>query len=162
ALEKLAARKGALVGLHWAIGTREAKHIEGCVRLLGGCHGGPTRKYQVLTAEAKVADPKHPVAAGLQAFRVRDEIYYRLHFAQPEGSIKPVLRVPVDGQDETVAWTWERPDGGRSFGFSGLHFHDNWDLPEYRRLVAQGVLWSLRLPVPAGGLPLIEEKAKVR
>ena len=37
----------------------------------------------------------------------------------------------------------------RSFGFSGLHFHDNWRLPEYRRLVAQGVLWSLKLPIPA-------------
>jgi hypothetical protein len=66
--------------------------------------------------------------------------------------VKPLLRVPIDGKDQTVAWAWERPDGGRSFGFSGLHFHDNWKLPEYRRLVAQGVLWTLKLPVPKDGL----------
>jgi hypothetical protein len=33
----------------------------------------------------------------------------------------------------------------------GLHFHANWQLPEYRRFVVQGVLWSLKLPVPSGG-----------
>ena len=51
-----------------------------------------------------------------------------------------------------VAWCWERPDKGRSFGFSGLHFHANWKLLEYRRLVSQGVLWTLKLPLPRGGL----------
>jgi hypothetical protein len=53
-----------------------------------------------------------------------------------------------------VAWCWERPDRGRSFGFSGLHFHDNWRLTEYRRLVAQGVLWTLKKPIPKEGLPV--------
>ena len=51
-----------------------------------------------------------------------------------------------------AAWSWERADGGRSFGFVGLHFHSNWQLPAYRRFVAQGVLWSLKLPIPAGGV----------
>jgi hypothetical protein len=66
--------------------------------------------------------------------------------------VRPILRVPIDGQSETVAWAWERPDGGRSFGFSGLHFHENWRLPAYRRLVTQGVLWTLKQPIPAAGL----------
>ena len=64
----------------------------------------------------------------------------------------PLLRVAIDGNDETVAWAWQRPDGGRSFGFSGLHFHANWRLPEYRRLVTQGVAWTAGLAVPAKGL----------
>ena len=42
--------------------------------------------------------------------------------------------------------------GGRSFGFSGMHFHDNWKRDDYRRLVAQGVLWTVKLPVPEKGL----------
>jgi hypothetical protein len=61
-------------------------------------------------------------------------------------------RGAIDGRPETVAWSWERPDGGRSFGFSGLHFHDNWGLPAYRRLVAQAVLWSVKMPIPRDGL----------
>src|SRR5437764_1062788 len=56
-------------------------------------------------------------------------------------------------------WTWERPDGGRSFGFSGMHYHDNWRLIEYRRLIAQSVLWTLKLPIPKEGLPVrVEDK----
>jgi hypothetical protein len=154
ALKKLAARGGAIVALHWAIGTREANYIGGFVKLVGGCHGGPDRKYKILQADAVVADTKHPIATGVKDFGVRDEFYYQLTFVQPEGTVKPVLKVNIDGKAETVAWAWERPGGGRSFGFSGLHFHDNWRLTEYRRLVAQAVLWSLDLPIPEKGLPV--------
>jgi type 1 glutamine amidotransferase len=152
ALERLAARGGGLVALHWAIGTREAGPIADFVQLLGGCHGGPDRKYQVLEATAEVAEADQPIPRGIHNFRVKDEFYYRLKFVQPAGSVTSVLRVPIEGTMETVAWAWERPDGGRSFGFSGLHFHSNWRLPEYRRLVAQGVLWTLKLPIPREGL----------
>ncbi len=148
-------RKGGLVVLHWGMGTRDAKNIDDFVKLFGGCHGGPDRKYKVADVEATVADPKHPIARGLRGkFRVKDEFYYRLKFAGPEGSVRPLLRVLLDGKEETVAWTWQRPDGGRSFGFSGLHFHANWRLEAYRRLVAQAVLWTLDLPIPPMGLPV--------
>jgi hypothetical protein len=154
ALARLAARSGGLTVLHWGLGTKDAPPIDPFLKLFGGCHGGPDRKYAVVEVEPEVADPRHPIVAGLGKFKVRDEFYYRLKFVKPEGSVRPLLRVPIDGRGETVAWAWERPDGGRSFGFSGLHFHDNWRLPAYRRLVAQGVLWTLKLPVPKGGLPV--------
>jgi hypothetical protein len=154
ALKKLAARGGGIAALHWAIGTKDAKYIDGFVKLVGGCHGGPDRKYKILQADATVADPKHPIATGVKNFGVRDEFYYKLKFVLPEGTVKPVLKVTIDGQAETVAWSWDRPDGGRSFGFSGLHYHDNWRLGEYRRLVAQAVLWTLHLPIPENGLPV--------
>jgi type 1 glutamine amidotransferase len=164
ALAKLAARGGGLVVLHWAMGTKDAKYIDGCLKLLGGCHGGPDRKYKVLETDAQIADPKHPLAAGIKDFRVKDEFYYQLKFVKAEESVKPVLRVTIDDKPETVAWSWERPDGGRSFGFSGLHFHDNWRLQPYRRLVAQGVLWTLKLPIPKEGLPVevAEEDLKLK
>jgi type 1 glutamine amidotransferase len=154
ALAKLAARGGGLAVLHWGMGTKDAKPIDPFLKLFGGCHGGPDRKYAVVEVEAEIADPRHPVVSGIGRFKVRDEFYYRLKCVKPEGSIRPLVRARIDGQDETVAWAWQRPDGGRSFGFSGLHFHDNWSLPEYRRLVAQGVLWTLKLPIPKDGLPV--------
>jgi type 1 glutamine amidotransferase len=156
ALEKLAARGGGIAVLHWAMGTKDAQNIDPAVKLFGGCHGGPDRKYQVLETGLHVADPRHPVTAGIKDFRAHDEFYYRLKLARSAGaggaSPQPLLRADIDGQPETVAWAWQRPDGGRSFGFSGLHFHSNWKLPEYRRLVAQGVFWTLKLPVPKEGL----------
>src|SRR5262249_19616150 len=87
---------------------------------------------------------------GLNDFKVHDEFYYRLKF--PKDGVRPILRVPIDGAAETVAWTWERPDGGRSFGFSGLHFHENWKYLEYRRLMTQAVLWAAKLPIPSQGV----------
>ncbi len=83
---------------------------------------------------------------------VEDEFYYRLKFARPDGSVTPLLRVRIEEESQPVAWAWERPDQGRSFGFSGLHFHKNWEQTAHRRMVAQGIVWTLKLPIPEGGL----------
>src|SRR5262249_31680836 len=117
------------------------------------CHGGPDRKYAVVETELRVADREHPVARGLpEKFRVKEEFYYALKVARPAEDVKPVVRATIGGKEEMVGWAWRRPDGGRSFGFSGLHFHDNWRREEYRLLVAPGVLWTLDAPIPAKGL----------
>lgn len=147
ALAQLAARGGGLTAIHWAMGTREAGPIEPFVKLFGGCHGGADRKYQVVQSELRPANPSHPIAAGIDPVSVRDEFYYRLKFVRAKPGIEPVMQVTIDGQPQTVAWAWQRGDGGRSFGFSGLHFHDNWQRPEYQRLLAQAVLWTMKLPI---------------
>jgi arylsulfatase A-like enzyme/type 1 glutamine amidotransferase len=149
AFQDLAKRGGGLSVLHWGMGTKDAKNVDGFVDLFGGCHGGLTRKYKVLKTTAEPANPKHPIAAGLKPFEVRDEFYYKLWEAEDS---RPILRAAIDGKNETVAWALERKDGGRSFGFSGLHFHENWGIDEYRRLVVQGVLWTMKQPIPPGGV----------
>jgi type 1 glutamine amidotransferase len=154
AFARLAKRGGGITALHWALGTKEAKPIETYLQLLGGCHGGPDRKYQVGDADVHVVDPEFPITRGIQDFRVHDEFYYRLKFAKPESSIHPLLRAPIDGRPETVAWCWERPGGGRSFGFTGLHYHANWRLEAYRRLIVQGIVWTLDRLIPKTGLPI--------
>ena len=146
ALTRLAARGGGFVALHWAIGTKSAEPITPFLKLLGGCHGGPDRKYAVVETEVRIADPSHPIAAGLHNFRARDEFYYQLKFVPPPQGVRPLLEAILSGQAQTVAWSWDRPDGGRSFGFSGLHFHDNWNLPEYQKLLTQAVLWTMKIP----------------
>jgi type 1 glutamine amidotransferase len=142
-------RKAGLSVLHWGMGTRDAKNITAFVDLLGGCHGGPDRKYKILQTDAKIADKKHPILHGLADFKARDEFYYQLKFAK---ATTPLVNVTIDGESYPVAWALEREGGGRSFGFSGLHFHENWQLPEYRRLVTQGVMWTLELPIPKDGI----------
>ncbi|MCI0681176.1 MAG: ThuA domain-containing protein [Gemmataceae bacterium] len=154
AFQDLAKRGGGLTCLHWAMGTRDAKNIAAFVDLFGACHGGPDRKYKVLETDVHF-QPDTPIANGLKDFKVRDEFYYFLKTAKL-GSRKqyllPVLLADIDGNREMVAWGFTRPGDGRSFGFSGLHFHENWRMPEYRRLVAQGVLWTMNLPIPEKGV----------
>jgi type 1 glutamine amidotransferase len=153
ALKALAARGGGIVGLHWGIGAKDVKNVDSCLQLLGGCHGGPDRKYKIVETKFEVAESKHPIVHKIQSFTVKEEFYYQLKLAK-NGKLSPLVRAAIDGKDETVAWAWERPDAGRSFGFTGLHFHDNWGHESYRRMVAQGVLWTLKLPIPEGGLPV--------
>jgi len=149
AFKRLAARGGAITAFHWSVGAKDAKFIQGQLDLLGGTRGGEQRKYIVQGAEMKRVTPHHPVLTGLKDFNTYDEFYYRLDL-KPD--IEPLYKVHLEGKDETIAWAWSRPDGGRSFGFVCLHFHANWQMAEYRRFCAQGVLWSLKLPVPAGGV----------
>jgi type 1 glutamine amidotransferase len=163
ALAKMLARGGGVVVLHWAMGTRDASNIEDGIKLLGGCHGGPDRKYKVLETDVQIVG-KHPITTGIRDFRVKEEFYYQLKFASPEGSVQPLLKAKIEDQPYTVCWAWERPAGGRAFGFSGFHFHDNWHREEYRRLAAQAVLWTMKLPIPAEGLrvEVTEEDLKVK
>lgn len=152
AFVKLAERGGGLVALHWAIGARDAKHVAGYQKLLGAVHGGADRKYKFLETAVTVADRDHPITRGIADFRIKDEFYYQLKFTDAPG-IVPLLKAEIDDERYTVCWAWERPDKGRSFGFSAMHYHDNWRRPEYRRLVGQGVLWTLRLDAPAENWP---------
>lgn len=171
AFAQLAQRGGGLVALHWAIGTKTAEPIAGFVNLFGGCHGGPDRKYAVVETTFAPVASNHPVLRGVESIPVRDEFYYRLKFPLPPPSgteaisygtatdeqlvrvgIQPLIKVDIKGEPETVSWAWQRPNGGRSVGFSGLHFHENWQLEPYRRLVTQATLWTLGLPIAEAGV----------
>ena len=160
AIKRLAARGGAIIALHWSVGAKEAKYIQGQLDLLGATRGGEQRKYQKLEVTLKRTDPKHPVLHGIgEDFKVYDEFYYALDQAP---GIHPLLTANIDGKDETVIWTFERADGGRAFGFVPLHFHSNWQLPAYRRIVVQGVLWSLKMPVPETGVTVDIDPKKLQ
>jgi hypothetical protein len=51
-----------------------------------------------------------------------------------------------------MMWSVERPDGGRGFGFTGGHFHLNWQNDDQRRLILNALVWLAKLPVPDGGI----------
>ncbi|GIX05419.1 MAG: hypothetical protein KatS3mg114_1288 [Planctomycetaceae bacterium] len=159
---EVSTRGGGLVCLHWAMGTKPAEHIADFVHLFGGCHGGDDRKYQVLTTDLRPAPSaaEHPILRGVTPFRLDDEYYYQLKWYPREPAPQPLLEAWIDGAWWPVAWSWERPQGGRSFGFSGLHRYENWHRPEVRRLLVQAILWTLHREVPLTGLA--EEFLKAR
>jgi hypothetical protein len=152
AFADLAKRGGGLSVLHWGMGTKPAEHIEPFVALFGACHGGSDRKYKFGETGVQVAAPDHPATKGLPDFRIEEEFYYQLK-QQPEAKLVPLLTAEIDGEKPMVSWAWEREGGGRSFGFSGCHFHKNWERPEYRSFISQGVLWTLKIDPPAEGFP---------
>jgi len=108
--------------------------------------------------------PKHAVTQGVKPFVLRDEWYYNMRFVEDMKNVTPILvAIPPDntrgteaakmypGRPEIMAWTYERADGGRSFGFTGGHFHRNWGDENYRRLVVNSILWTAKVEIPEGG-----------
>ena len=152
AFADLAKRGGGLTVLHWGMGTKPADHIDSFVALFGACHGGPDRKFKYLETQVRVAAPDHPATRGLADFTIKEEFYYQLK-QLPSARLTPLLTADIDGEKPMVAWAWERPDGGRSLGYSGCHYHENWSRPEYRRFISQAVLWTLKLTPPEKDFP---------
>jgi hypothetical protein len=75
--------------------------------------------------------------------------------------VTPLLRTqpPTEsgapaGDEAVVAWTYERPDGGRSLSFTGGHLHRSLAEAGYRRFLVNGILWAARINVPAAGAPV--------
>lgn len=154
AFRRLAKRGGGLVALHWGMGARLAKDIPAFVELFGCMHGGPDRKYKVVTVQTEIVNSKHPIVRGVKPVKLKEEFYYKLKLRKSGGKLTPLIRVPIDGETHNVAYAWNRPDGGRSFGFSGGHFHANWKHEPYRRLMTQATLWTVNVPIPSLGLKL--------
>jgi type 1 glutamine amidotransferase len=150
ALTQLAARGGGISALHWGIGAKDDKYVDGYQKLIGGIHGGSDRKYTKLKTKVNTAE-NHPITRGVGQFEIEDEFYYQLKFAK-DGKLTPIVQATLDGALETVSWAWERPDGGRSFGFGMLHYHANWKDEAYRHIVTQGVLWTMKMDVPPEGV----------
>jgi type 1 glutamine amidotransferase len=53
---------------------------------------------------------------------------------------------------EAMMWAVDRPDGGRGFGFTGGHFHDNWENDDFRKVVLNALVWLAKLDVPRDGV----------
>ena len=119
--------------------------------------------------------PVHPITRGVKPFTTKDEWYFNMRFPEGKTGVKDILVAkPSDavrdgpyvypkgpyahiqaakGRPETMMWAVERADGGRGFGFTGGHFHLNWQNDDQRRLILNALVWLAKLDVPAGGIP---------
>jgi hypothetical protein len=106
------------------------------------------------------AFPPHPVTSGVQPWRIQDGWLNHIQFVDDMHGVTPLVwssrehgGSPAGGAADIVSWTYDRPDGGRSFCFTGLDAHVAWSVPGVRQLVVNGILWSAGVLVPAGGAP---------
>lgn len=116
--------------------------------------------------------PSHPVSNGITSpIRAFDEFYYNMRFAQDRAAVldlatatpskENVVRVnnlwttegaEGLGKPQTLMWGTVRPDGGRGVGFSGGHYHRNWAIDDYRKLVLNAIVWCAGIDVPKNGV----------
>jgi len=121
--------------------------------------------------------PNHPVTRGVKSFSNHDEWYFNMRWTADAAAMKrltPILTAkPSDevrkgpyvspkgpyphiiadsGKVETMMWVYERPDGGRSFGFTGGHTHTHWGDVSQRKIVLNALLWIAKIDVPRNGV----------
>jgi hypothetical protein len=169
-----AARGGGIGFVHYAVEPMDPKGRPEFLRWIGGYFEVDYSVNPHWTAEFKPF-PNHPIMRGVKPFAVRDEWYFNMRFVDDMKGVTPLLvAVPPadtmarkDGKHEgnphvrekvargeamTLSWAFDRPSGGRGFGFTGGHSHQNWGNDDFRKLVLNATLWLAKMDVPANGV----------
>jgi len=167
--------KGVGLGaIHWAVEIPKDKGESEYLKWLGAAYEANWSVNPVWEANFATL-PDHPITRGVKPFQIRDEWYFHLRFTdgmkgvtpilfaippastmdRPDGphSGNPAVREAVkNGEPAVVCWAYERPDGGRGFGFTGAHYHDNYGNENFRKIVLNGILWIAKAEVPSDGV----------
>jgi hypothetical protein len=161
-VQKLMDDKVGFVNLHYAVEypKSQSQHV---LQWLGGYYETGFSTNPHWKADFKVI-PGHPITRGVKPFSINDEWYFNIRFKPELQGVTPILKAtPPDnkrgtaeakkhpGREEVVAWAFERANGGRSFGFTGGHFHRNWGDENFRRLVTNAIFWTAGVNIPEGG-----------
>ncbi len=142
-----------LAALHWSTGIGDANNKELELEYLGYLGGIFSFAFSGLDmAQAKVIElnREHPISRGWNDFEQLDEIYLDVKLLDQATEL---IEVRFKDRVQTVAWAYERPDsnGGRSYGNTLGHFHENFWIPEFRRTYVNGILWTAKVEIPQEG-----------
>ncbi|RKX36675.1 MAG: hypothetical protein DRP64_18265, partial [Verrucomicrobia bacterium] len=95
--------------------------------------------------------PEHPICRGVKPFSTSEESYCPMWFTS-KGKLEPLVHFPMRGGLQTIGWAFERPDGGRSFGYTGMHALKTLGVDDVRKLLLNAILWTAKMEVPAQGV----------
>ncbi len=162
-----------LACIHYTVDPGDKAAVQNLIDWIGGAYEQNWSVNPHWNADFKTF-PDHPVARGLKPFKTNDEWYYHMRFAPDMKGVTPILQaVPPEstrqgkdgphsgnptvrsrtGMAEVVGWVYERPGGGRGFGFTGMHTHWNWAQDSFRRTVLNALVWIAGAEVPKDGVP---------
>lgn len=173
--DKLMKSGTGVVMIHWATEAEQGKPGDKFLEWMGGFCDLDWSVNPHWTPNFKDF-PDHPIANGVEPFRVNDEWYYHMRFVKDMQGVTPILsdlpppetlrrpdgprsgnpavrKAVAAGEKQVVAWAYERPAGGRGFGFTGAHNHVNWQDENFRKVVLNAILWTANLEVPQEGCP---------
>lgn len=170
-------RGAGFMAIHYGVEVSKGEKGQAFLKWMGGYFETNWSVNPWWTPEFKDL-PKHEVTRGVKPFAVNDEWYYHMRFVENMKGVTPILEAlpplkTIQGEGKTttshggnpdvwadvsagkkqvMAWAYERPDGGRGFGFTGLHKHANLGNDDFRTLLVNAVAWVSKLPVPEKGI----------
>ena len=158
-VRKLADEGVGLVGLHQFVDV--PKDLGDRMRDLMGAawEKGHSQRAHWVHKFANFAE--HPTSRGVSPFEIDDGYLFKLRFVPELRGVTPLLRTvsPKAASQELtdeaiVAWLYERPNGGRSFTFTGTHLHASLAEEGYRRFLVNNILWTAGVEIPKSGAPV--------
>ncbi len=178
AVKEATARGAGFMAIHYGVEVNKGEQGRHYLQWLGGYFEPFWSVNPWWTPEFKEI-PSHETTRGVKPFSINDEWYYHMRFVEGQKGVTPILAAlpPLStiqgegkkesshggnkavweevsaGKKQVMAWAYERPDGGRGFGFTGLHKHDNLANGSMRTLLLNAVAWVAKLEVPPGGVP---------
>ncbi len=177
AVKEAAACGAGFMAIHFGVEVDKGEQGQSYLQWLGGYFEPFWSVNPVWTPDFKHI-PVHDVTRGVKPFSINDEWYYHMRFADGMTGVTPILTAvpPLKtlrdgkkatarggnpavweavsaGKPQVMAWAYERPAGGRGFGFTGLHKHANLADDNFRTLLLNAVAWAAKLEVPANGVP---------
>jgi hypothetical protein len=178
AVKEAVANGAGFMAIHYGVEVNKGEQGENYLKWLGGYFEPFWSVNPFWTPDYKNI-PKHEVTRGVKPFGINDEWYYHMRFVKGMEGVTPILAAlpPLKtiqgggktssshggnpavyeevsaGKEQVMAWAYVRPDGGRGFGFTGLHKHENLGNDNMRKLLLNAVAWVARQPVPEAGIP---------
>ena len=144
-------KKGVgLVTIHWASSVRK-KNLERIgPKWLSYLGGTWVSNVGLHTGKSllKQPQPEHPICRGWKEYEIHDEYYLNPTITD---KATPLLQVTAKDKPVVVGWSYERPDGGRSFGTTLGHFYHNFQHEAFRRMIVNAILWSAHVEIPQNG-----------
>lgn len=171
-VDRLAKKGVGIICLHYGVEVPKGASGEKLLNWIGGYFEEWWSVNPHWVADFKRL-PKHPITNGVKPFAIDDEWYYHMRFREGMQGVTPILTaIPPastlsrkdgahsgnphvrkeQGKPQHMAWAFDRPDGGRGFGFTGGHYHWNWGDPNFRRLVLNAIAWTAGSDVPVNGI----------
>ncbi|HKI38667.1 MAG TPA: ThuA domain-containing protein [Gemmataceae bacterium] len=178
AVKEAVARGAGFMAIHYGVEVNKGDQGDNYLKWLGGYFETFWSVNPWWTPDFKEL-PKHEVTRGVKPFTINDEWYYHMRFVEEMKGVTPILvALPPKntiqgegkkssshggnpavweevsaGKKQVMAWAYERPEGARGFGFTGLHKHANLADDNFRTLLLNAVAWVSKLEVPEKGVP---------
>jgi len=172
---KAAARGAGFMAVHFGVEVNIGLAGKNYLNWMGGYFETEWSVNPWWEPEFKVFSD-HPTTRGLKPFTLRDEWYYHMRFAPDMKGVTPILSAvaPIntvsektsgrggnpavfkevsEGKPQIMAWAYDHPDGGRGFGFTGMHLHSNHSNDSFRTSLINGAAWVAKLEIPKDGVP---------
>jgi len=168
-------KQGVGVGtIHYAVEMTPGESNDTLIAATGGAFEVNWSVNPHWDAEIK-PNADHPISNGVKPFTIRDEWYFNMRFIDDMKGVTPILsaippdetiarkdghhsgnphvrKMVAEKQPQHLCWVVEREEGGRGFGFTGVHFHDNWGHDDFRQTLMNAICWIAKVEIPEKGI----------